>query len=745
MSDLQPYSPMSVARDLTAGMVVFLVALPLCLGIALASDAPLFSGLVAGIVGGILVGLLSGSHTSVSGPAAGLTVIVAAQIAAVGTFEAFLMAVVLAGVIQIVLGIARAGFIAEYFPSAVIKGLLAAIGILLILKQIPHIFGRDDTPLSELAFLQIDDETTFTELVQLFSGIHFGASAIGLTAVAVLVLWDRCKPLKNSIVPAPLVVVLLGVGMTLAFEQLGQPWRIQAEHLVQVPVAKHFVEFMGFFRFPDFSQWANPAVYAAAITIAAVASLETLLNLEAVDKLDPRQRKTPPSRELWAQGAGNVVSGMLGGLPITAVIIRGSVNIMAGAQSKLSAIFHGLLLIVCVAFFPVWLNLVPLASLAAILLVTGFKLASWKLAQQMWHAGRNQFLPFLVTVLGIVFTDLLLGIGIGLLFSLTYILHSNLRRPIHRILERHLSGDVLHVELANQVSFLNRAALSNVLDEVPTWGHILLDARGTDYIDPDILDMIRDFRNRTAPARGITVSLLGFQKKYEFQDDIRFIDYSTREVQEALTPQQVLEILREGYERFRSGQRLHRDLGRRGNGLATQHPLAVILSCIDSRSPVDLIFDVGMGDLCSVRVSANITSRKVLGSIEYACAIAGAKLILVMGHTRCSAVMTAIELASSDAPVFATTGCQHVEYIVSDVRESIDPDVLREFSALPDEERQLVANRVARENVRRTVSKIRKESQTIDRLVQQGQVLILGALYDVDTREMEFLEDDMVS
>jgi MFS superfamily sulfate permease-like transporter len=735
---------MSVARDLTAGMVVFLVALPLCLGIALASDAPLFSGLVAGIVGGILVGLLSGSHTSVSGPAAGLTVIVAAQISALGSFDAFLLAVVIAGVIQIILGVVRAGFIAEYFPSAVIKGLLAAIGVLLILKQVPHIFGRDDAPLSELAFQQIDQETTFSELIRLFSGIHFGATAIGLTSVAVLMIWDRIGPLKRSIVPAPLVVVLLGVGMTMLFERLGLPWQIEVDHLVQVPVAESLPEFLGFLRFPDFSQWSNPAIYLAAFTIAAVASLETLLNLEAVDKLDPRQRKSPPSRELWAQGAGNVVAGMLGGIPITAVIIRGSVNIMAGAQSKLSAIFHGVLLIVCVAFLPASLNLIPLACLAAILLVTGFKLASWKLARQMWMAGRNQFIPFIVTVLGIVLTDLLVGIGIGLLASLAYILQSNLRRPIHLVREKHLSGDVFHVELANQVSFLNRAALSRVLSEVPPWGHILLDARGTDYIDPDILDMIRDYRSRTGPARGVTVSLIGFQEKYRFQDEIQFVDFSTRELQDALTPQQVLDIFREGHERYRSGQRLYRDLGRRGNGLVTQHPLAVILSCIDSRAPAELIFDVGVGDLCSVRVSANITSRKVLGSIEYACAIAGAKLVLVMGHTRCSAVMTSIELARSNEPIHVATGCQHVEYIVNDVRESIPPDMLQQFHDLSDSDRQFIANSVAERNVRRTVEKITKESETIAQLVQQGRVMIVGALYDVDSREITFVTENHV-
>ena len=361
----------TLPRDLTAGLVVFFVAVPLCLGIALASGAPLFSGVLAGIVGGILVGMLSGPHTSVSGPAAGLTAIVAAQIVSLGSFPAFLLAVVLAGLIQIGLGLARAGFIAAFFPSSVIKGLLAAIGVILILKQIPHLFGHDPDPEGDEAFQQPDHETTFSELARTIGDIHPGAAAIGLVSIAVLIVWGRWQRLKNSTVPAPLIVVLLGVGISQLFRQLGGEWVIEPSHLVQVPVADSRAGFFGFLQSPDFSQWSNPAVYTAAVTLAAVASLETLLCLGAVDKLDPQQRTSPPSRELLAQGIGNVTVGLIGGPPITSVIVRSSVNINADGKTKLAAVVHGVLLLVSVAFLPVWLNLIPLSCLATILLVNG--------------------------------------------------------------------------------------------------------------------------------------------------------------------------------------------------------------------------------------------------------------------------------------------------------------------------------------------------------------------------------------
>lgn len=733
--------PVSPIRDIPAGLVVFLVALPLCLGVALASGAPLISGVLAGIVGGILVGTLSGSQSSVSGPAAGLTAVVAAQILLLGSFQAFLLAVVLAGIIQIALGIARAGSLAAFFPSSVIKGLLAAIGVILILKQIPHVFGHDPDPAGDMAFQQPDSLNTFSELVELVGRIEPGAALLGFVSIAVLMGWDKWKRLKHSFIPAPLVVVLLGVVASLWFRRVGEPWLIAPSHLVQMPVAESLAGLLGFLTMPDFSQWSNPAVLTAAGTIAFVASLETLLNLEAVDKIDPLQRTSPPSRELIAQGIGNVASGMIGGLPVTSVIVRSSVNINSGGRTKLSTFVHGVLLLSSVALLAQWLNLVPLSCLAAILLVTGIKLVNPTLIKQMWSEGRSQFVPFIVTVVAIVLTDLLIGVLVGLAVSIGFILRSNMRRPIRRYVEKHLGGDVLHIELANQVSFLNRGALSRVLDQVPRGGHVLLDALSTDYIDADVLDLIRDFKEQTGPARGVEVSLVGFRRRYQLVDQIQYVDYSTRELQTTVTPEQVLQILKDGHERFRSGRRLTRDLGRQVNATADgQHPLAVVLSCIDSRTPTELIFDMGVGDIFSVRIAGNVTSRKVLGSIEYACAVSGAKLILVMGHTRCGAVTAAVDLISMGCSAAEATGCGHLDQVIQAIEPSIDRNGCANLEGLQKDEKEAFVNDAARRNVLRVVESLRQESRTLDQLVQNGRIAILGAMYDVASGDLELLE-----
>lgn len=730
------------SRDLSAGLVVFLVALPLCLGVALASNAPLFSGLLAGIVGGIIVGLLSGSHSSVSGPAAGLTAVVAAQITTLGSFELFLFALFLAGLLQIALGLIRAGSLAVYFPSSVIKGLLAAIGIILILKQAPHVVGHDADPEGDMAFVQPDQENTFSELLQMVADIHPGAALVGLLSVILLIVWDRIKSLKKSTVPAPLVVVLLGVGLTYILRNMGPGWAIESSHMVQVPIAADPLGYLDFLRLPDFQGWSKSPVWIAAVTLAVVASLETLLNLEAVDKLDPHRRTSPSNRELVAQGAGNVLCGLIGGLPVTSVIVRSSVNLNAGAGSKLSTIVHGLLLFISVVFLASTLNLIPLSCLAAILLVTGFKLASPALFRQMWSEGRYQFLPFILTIIAIVGTDLLIGVVIGLAVSLAFILHSNIRRPIRRIIEKHLGGEVTRIELANQVSFLNRAALVKALDEVPEGGHVLLDAQQTDYIDPDVLTLIRDYTTQTAPARGVEVSLRGFKDRYSFEDHTQFIDYSTREIQEAMTPAQVLQILLDGNERFRTGRRLSRDLGRQL--LATsrgQHPLAVVLSCIDSRSPAELIFDLGVGDIFSVRVAGNVSSRKVLGSMEYACAIAGAKLVLVVGHTRCGAVTTAVDLACARLTSLDLKRADHIAHIVRDIEPLIDLKACQASSDPAAIDRDAVIDDVAMRNVYHVVKTIWEQSESLRTLAESGRIAIVGSMYDVTTGQIQILRD----
>jgi carbonic anhydrase/SulP family sulfate permease len=726
---------------LGAGLVVFLVALPLCLGIALASGAPMVAGIVSGVVGGLLVAWLSGSHTSVSGPAAGLVAVVLAQVAVLGSYEAFLVAVILAGAIQVLFGALRAGFIAAFFPSSVIKGLLAAIGLILVLKQIPHAVGHDADPEGDMGFLQVDGKNTLSELFSSLFDLDPGAMMVGLVSLAVLLAWDRSR-FKNSLIPAPLVVVLLGVTANLVFKATASSWAIGTSHLVQLPTVSGMGEFLRVLPSPDLKAFGNPAIIMAAVTIAIVASLETLLNLEAVDKLDPRKRVSPPNRELMAQGAGNIVSGLLGGLPITSVIVRSSVNINAGAATRLSAFFHGALLCLLVLFAPRWLNEIPLASLAAVLIVTGLKLASPTLFRQMWTEGRSQFVPFIVTVVAIVFTDLLVGVLIGLGTGLAFILHSNYRRPMLRFMEHHVSGDVLRIEFANQVSFLNRASLEQALDAVPTNGHVVLDARNTDYIDPDILDLIEDFRKQTATARNLKVSLVGFKERYVMEDEIQFVDVSTREVQAQLTPERVLQFLKEGNERFVTGRRLTRDLSRQVDATAAaQYPMAVVLSCIDSRSPVELIFDMGVGDAFVIRIAGNVAKEKVLGSMEFACALAGSRLVLVMGHTSCGAVKAAVELFETGNTASKATGCEHLDSLVNEIQRSIEPGTKPHGEWVTLETKRIFVDDVATRNVIRTITGIRSASRTLRELEQAGKIAILGAMYDIKTGKVTFLDE----
>ena len=732
-----------LSRDLTASVVVFLIALPLCLGIALASGAPLFSGLLAGIIGGIVVGAISGSHTSVSGPAAGLAAIVAVQITTLGSFEAFLLAVVIAGLLQMGLGIVKAGALSAFFPSSVIKGLLAAIGVLLILKQFPHVLGHDNDPEGDMSFFQPDNQNTFSEILTVMLGdIHISAAIIGITSVVLLVFWDQIKPLKKSILPAPIVVVLLGVLLQFIFGWMGGSWAIGSSHLVQIPAAESVRGFFNLLTFPDFSQWSNPAIYVAAITIALVASLETLLSLEAGDKLDPERRDSPPSRELVAQGVGNTIAGLIGGLPMTSVIVRGSVNVSAGAKTKRSAIGHGALLLVCVALFPIYLNMIPLAALAAILLVTGFKLASPALFRQMWQEGRYQFIPFLTTLVAIVFTDLLIGVLIGLAVSMLFILNSSLRRPIRRIIETHIGGDVLKIELADQVTFLNRASLEKIFEDADSRAKLLIDASGTDYIDPDVLSLIRDFKNERGPARDISVSLRGFRDKYDLEDDIQFADYSTRELLDRVTPEQVLDILREGNRRFQAGHRLSRDFERQVDATAAgQTPLAAILSCIDSRVPTELVFDLGIGDIFSIRVAGNVIGSKSLGSIEYGVGVAGVKLVLVLGHTRCGAVTASVQLLSDGKNVEEETGCQHLHSIVDEIAPNLDDDDFKRYRETDPAGKEALVDEVARRNVLRAVQEITARSAVIRDAVAEGKTLVVGALYDVKSGEIKFLTE----
>lgn len=506
----------SLKQDLPASIVVFLVAMPLCLGIALASGAPLFSGIIAGVVGGTVVALMSGSPLGVSGPAAGLAVIVLNAIEDLGAFETFLVAVVIAGVIQIILGIVKAGVIGYYFPNSVIKGMLAGIGILIALKQIPHALGYDKDPEGDWEFLQVDGHNTFSEIWYAYTDFNAGALLLAMVSLAILIIWEQKFMTRLSftkVVKGPLVVVVLGILATLWFRS-SEVFTLSDNQLVKIPVAESFDEFVGLFTFPDFSQIINPEVLIIAITMAVVASLETLLCVEATDKLDPYKRITPTNRELIAQGTGNIVSGLIGGLPITQVIVRSSANIQSGGRTKASAFFHGLLLLISAISIPKVLNLIPYASLAAILLVVGYKLAKPSVIREMFARGWQQWLPFTVTILGIVLGDLLIGIGLGLAIGIVQILWNNYRTPYHFDPANMKEGQTITIPLSEDVSFLNKAGILHTLELIPDESVVNIDATKTKTIHPDVVEIIEDFK-ANAQVRGIELTCIGFERFHQ--------------------------------------------------------------------------------------------------------------------------------------------------------------------------------------------------------------------------------------
>ncbi len=502
----------NLKSDAPASLVVFLVALPLCLGIALASGAPLFSGIIAGIIGGIVVGLISGSALGVSGPAAGLAVIVYAAIQELETFPIFLSAVVISGIIQILFGLVKAGVIGYYFPSSVIKGMLSAIGIIIFLKQIPHALGYDADPEGDLEFFQPDGENTFSELFTMMDYIQEGALIIFVISMIILILWERSfiKRFKIfQIVQGPLVVVIIGVTLNQLF--VGSSLYIDETHMVSLPVAASFTEFIKQFTLFDPAALMRKDVLILGATIAVVGSLETLLCTEATDKLDSQKRITPNNRELIAQGVGNMFSGMIGGLPITQVIVRSSANIQSGGKTKLSAIMHGVLLLICVVFIPRVLNLIPLSSLAAILILVGYKLANPAIFKKMYVAGRTEFIPFIVTVLGIIFTDLLIGISLGLVVGIFHILYTNSNTP-YTIKKSESNGKPkLTLLLVENLTFLNKASIIKTISHFPNDSEITIDASRSEYIHPDIIEILEDFE-KNAAFRNIQLDFIGIEE-----------------------------------------------------------------------------------------------------------------------------------------------------------------------------------------------------------------------------------------
>jgi len=505
----------NLKSDFQSGLVVFLVALPLCLGIALASGAPLFAGIVSGIIGGIVVGIISNSQLSVSGPAAGLTAIILSAITTLNSYESFLLAVIIAGALQILLGALKAGAIANYIPSNVIEGMLTAIGIIIILKQIPHAVGYDKDNEGDFFFLESTGHNTLSAIYDAINYSHPGSFIICIVSLLILIAFNKIDFLKKiKLIPGALIAVIAGILINEFFKLQSSPFAVADDHLVKLPIAKSFNDFIGFFSFPNFSAISMYEVWVVGLTIAIVASIETLLCIEAADKIDPEKRVTNPNRELLAQGIGNLLSGMIGGLPMTSVIVRTSANTNAGAKSKLSTIIHGILILVCALTIPFIINKIPLASLAAILLMIGFKLAGPTIFKKIWSQGLIQFVPFIVTVIAIVFTDLLKGVGIGMVVSIFYILKSNLKVAYFFDKKKYHDGELITIQLANEVSFLNKAAIKETLHQLPKNSSVKIDASESFYIDYDIVELIHDFEKTIAPQKNINVEVIGLKSKY---------------------------------------------------------------------------------------------------------------------------------------------------------------------------------------------------------------------------------------
>lgn len=711
--------------DFPAGLVVFLVALPLCLGIALASGAPLLSGIISGVIGGVVVGFLSGSQTSVSGPAAGLAAVVLASITKLGGFEVFSAALFIAGFLQLASGLLKGGFIANYIPSNVIKGLLAAIGILLILKQIPQAFGYDNNHQDDFSFIQSNGENTFSHLFNTFFHVTPSVVIVSLISIIVLVFWDKTPLKKLKFFPASLFVVLLGIGINEIFRNFIPVLFIQPVHLVNLP-ATSISDLASFIKFPALSTFANYNVWLTALTLAIVASLETLLNLEAVDNIDPHKRESPPNRELVAQGVGNILAGLVGGLPVTSVIVRSSVNINAGAQSKMSAIIHGIFLLLAILLLSPLINLIPFASLAAILIVTGYKLAKISIFKEMFAKGWNQFIPFVVTILAIIFTDLLIGILIGLAVSLFYLLKSNYKNPFTIERDNLHSGEVIRIELPNQVSFLNKASIKNTLWSVPENANVIIDASYADFIDNDVLELFVDFKNVIAPERNIKLNIIGVKEHYQLSDHVQFVNVLDREAQKQLKPAQIVDLLKKGNERFIQGKWNEKYFRHQVNATSSgQFPMAVIIGCIDSRTSPELIFDAGLGDIISVRIAGNIITEEIIGSLELAIKEIGVKLIVVKGHSRCGAIGVAVDAIKKGES----------DVITQKIKPAVDMAMLVAPSLQSQTELQ---ETVCKLNIENSVNAILKNSSYIKDLVQSGTVGIVSAYYDTASGEVIF-------
>jgi carbonic anhydrase len=635
-----PLSFATLKYDLPAGIAVFFVAVPLCLGIAHASGAPLISGLITGVLGGVVTGFISKSALSVSGPAAGLTAIAISSIATLGSFEAFLLATFIAGILQIVFSVAKAGAVATYIPNTVIKGMLSAIGLILIIKQFPHLIGYDIEAMGVEEFTATAQDmnngvqqstNTFETLRQGFLNLNDTVLIIGLVCLAFLIVWDKVFQPKYKSIPGALLVVVIGVLLHETIQLFFPLNQLDTTHLVSIPQITSITEFRYQTSFPNWSQFSNWAVYTAAFTIAVVASIETLLSTEAIDKLDPEKRKTPANRELMAQGIGNMLAGLFGGLPMTAVIVRGSVNVSAGARTKLSTIFHGSFIVIAVVFLTQLINLIPLSSLAAVLIYTGYKLLSPSVIVQQFKKGWLQFIPFAITVSAIVLTDLLTGVSIGLVVSMLFIVYENYKGTVLKLEDM---GIRKRIVLGEDITFLHKSKMVSLLESVPEGAVLEIDGSRTHYIDKDILELIQEYKT-TARKRHIEL-IIGGLKQMENED--------------------LKELMRKSYDRLFTNNekwvnaKLMEDPEYFKKLSKGQTPQYLFIGCSDSRVPANEITGTDPGEMFVHRNIANMvvnTDINMLSVVQYSVEVLNVKHIIVCGHYGCGGVKAAVEHKSN--------------------------------------------------------------------------------------------------
>lgn len=712
-------------KDIPSGIVVFLVALPLCLGIALACGAPLISGLIAGIIGGLVIGSISQSEVSVSGPAASLTAVVLVAIEELGSFEIFLLALVIGGVLQFILGSLRAGLIADYMPTSIIKGLLAAIGLILIFSQIPYALGVELDKSQFLDYSQNYLAGVGQRVINIVESMAPGAIILSVISLSILVFWDKTFLRKIKLIPPFLVVVILGVILNQLFKFVMPSLYLDGIHLVSIPEIDGLTSL---FTFPDFSAIGNFQVWTYGLTIALIASIASLLAIEAADNLDPHKRRSPPNRELVAQGIGNTLSGLLGGIPITSVIVRSSVNIAAGAETKLSTIVHGALLVVSVLLLSPVINLIPLASLAVLLLVVGYKLASVTLFKSMYRKGWDQFIPFIITTLGILVTDVLIGVLIGAASSLFFLLRGNFYNPFYIESTKSLKGKTFRLELSNEVSFLNKPAIKSTLWNLPKNSKVIIDATFTTYVEPDVLEILDDFQNTFARENNIDVTITGLREKYDPKSKINLVK-GPAEIKTNLSgPQEILDYLKDGNKRYVDGNLVSRRLRNKElMDFIKDAPLAAVINCIDMREPLNMLLNTDIGDLIPLRAAGNLVGDHLIHSTEVACRHQGAKLVLLMGNSGNSFIREALEH-------YRKGNDSYLIPLIAPALSSgkFSPEVLK------SRDLKEVVDEITLWNLLESQNRILKQNQYIREQVDKGKLGICLAFFDRKTGEIEF-------